>query len=54
MSEVEIVEKLAHALAGKLEPAIPLSIDLWDTATIIAVLLEAGHFVILWENFRKW
>jgi hypothetical protein len=34
MSEVELVEKLAHALAGRLQPAIPLSIDLWDTATI--------------------
>lgn len=34
MSEVELVEKLANALAKQLRPGIPLSVDLWDFATI--------------------
>jgi hypothetical protein len=38
MSETELVEKLAAALA-KLQPAsIPVSIDLWDVATIARFL----------------
>ena len=38
MSEVELVEKLANALAKQLRPAIPLSIDLWDVATVAQFL----------------
>jgi hypothetical protein len=38
MSEIELVTKLAAALAERLRPAIPISIDLWDTATIAQYL----------------
>lgn len=38
MSEVELVEKLAMAVAKQLRPGIPLSIDLWDVATIAQFL----------------
>jgi len=38
MSEVELVEKLAHALADKLRPSIPLAVDLWDVSTVAQYL----------------
>ena len=38
MSEVELVEKLANALAKQLRPGIPLSVDLWDVATVAQFL----------------
>jgi len=38
MSEVELVEKLAHALSERMRPSIPLAIDLWDIATVAQYL----------------
>ena len=34
MSDVELINKLAEALAKHFKPSIPLGIDLWDIATI--------------------
>lgn len=34
MSEIELVDKLADALAKHVQPIIPINIALWDTATI--------------------
>jgi hypothetical protein len=34
----ELIEQLAAALADSIRPQIPLSVDLWDTATIAAYL----------------
>lgn len=36
MSEADLIERLAAALAERLRPAIPLSVDLWDMAMIAA------------------
>ncbi|MYN29207.1 hypothetical protein [Duganella levis] len=38
MNDIEFVDRLAHALAVYVRPAIPLSIDLWDIATIAQYL----------------
>jgi hypothetical protein len=38
MSELNLIEKLADEVAKRLQPVIPLSIDLWDIATIAAFL----------------
>lgn len=38
MSEVDLIEKLAGALAERLRPAIPLSVDLWDVSTVAQYL----------------
>lgn len=38
MSEVELVEKLANAMAKHFRPGIPVSIDLWDVATVAQFL----------------
>lgn len=34
MSDTELIERLANALAERVKPSIPLSIDLWDIAKI--------------------
>jgi len=38
MSENELIQRLSAALAGQLQPPIPVDIDLWDVATIARVL----------------
>lgn len=38
MIEAEFVEKIADAISKLARPAIPLSIDLWDIATIAQYL----------------
>lgn len=34
MSDVDLIERLAEAVAARVKPSIPLAIDLWDIATI--------------------
>jgi hypothetical protein len=34
MSEPDLIERLASAVARHIKPAIPLSIDMWDISTI--------------------
>ena len=38
MSEIELVEKLAHTLFERMRPSIPLAVDLWDIATVAQYL----------------
>lgn len=38
MSEIELIQQMAAAVAQHLQPAIPVNIDLWDVATIARVL----------------
>lgn len=38
ITEIDLIEKLAEAIAKHTRPAIPLSIDLWDIATIAQYL----------------
>jgi hypothetical protein len=38
MSEQELIQQMAAAVAQHLQPAIPVSVDLWDVATIARVL----------------
>lgn len=38
LSESSLIEKLAEEVAKRMQPAIPLSIDLWDIAMIAAFL----------------
>lgn len=38
MPDDEFIQKLAAALAAQLQPPIPVSIDMWDVATIARVL----------------
>ena len=38
MSEVDLVEKLAHAISERMRPPIPLAVDLWDIATVAQYL----------------
>lgn len=38
MSDNELIERLSAALAGQLQPPIPIDIDMWDVATIARVL----------------
>jgi hypothetical protein len=45
MSEVELVEKLAHALSERMRPSIPLAIDLWDIATVAQYLKREAKVV---------
>jgi len=45
MSDDEFIQKLAAALAAKLQPPIPVSIDLWDVATIARVLKRSESMV---------
>ena len=37
MSQIELVEKLAHALSKRMRPLIALAVDLWDIATVGAI-----------------
>lgn len=34
MTEIDLIERLAQAIAKHTKPIIPLSVDLWDMATI--------------------
>lgn len=45
MSEVELVEKLAHALSERMRPSIPLAVDLWDIATVAQYLKRDAKVV---------
>ncbi|MRV72513.1 hypothetical protein GJ700_12415 [Duganella sp. FT92W] len=36
MSETDLIERLAAAVAEHLKPAIPLAVDLWDMAMVAA------------------
>jgi hypothetical protein len=38
MSESELIQQMAAAVAQHLLPAIPVNVDLWDVATIARVL----------------
>jgi hypothetical protein len=38
MSESELIQQMAAAVAQHLQPAIPVNVDLWDVATIARVL----------------
>lgn len=38
MSEIALIERLAEAIEKRMKPAVPLSIALWDIATIGAYL----------------
>lgn len=38
MSETELIQQMAAAVAQHLQPAIPVHVDLWDVATIARVL----------------
>ena len=38
MSEAELIQQMAAAVAQHLQPAIPVSVDLWDVSTIARVL----------------
>lgn len=38
MSDVDLIERLAEAVAQRMTPSIPLAVDLWDIATIAAYL----------------
>jgi hypothetical protein len=37
-TEIDLINRLATALAKQIRPPIPLEVDLWDIATIAAVL----------------
>ena len=38
MSDIDLIERLADAVAQRMNPSIPLAVDLWDIATIAAYL----------------
>lgn len=38
MSENELIQQMAAAVAQHLQPAIPVQIDMWDVATIARVM----------------
>ncbi|OEZ85610.1 hypothetical protein JAB8_37920 [Janthinobacterium sp. HH106] len=38
MTDVDLIERLADAVAQRMAPSIPLAVDLWDIATIAAYL----------------
>lgn len=37
ISETELIQQMAAVVAQHLQPAIPVSVDLWDVATIARV-----------------
>lgn len=45
MSEHDLIDRLAAALAERTKPAIPISIDLWDISTI-AQFLKRNESVV--------
>lgn len=45
MSESDLIERLADAVATRVKPVIPLSIDLWDIATIAQYLKREPQVV---------
>lgn len=45
MNEIELITKLASALAKQLRPIIPIDIDLWDVETIAHVLKRSDDQV---------
>ncbi|MBN9093919.1 MAG: hypothetical protein J0I27_11595 [Pandoraea pnomenusa] len=46
MTEIELIDRLAEALADRIAPAVPLSVRLWS-ATTIAGYLDRSPSVIL-------
>lgn len=38
MSDADIIERLAAAVAERIKPTVPLNIDLWDIATIASYM----------------
>jgi len=38
MSEQEMIQQVAAAIAAQLQPPVPVQIDMWDVATIARVL----------------
>lgn len=45
MSEVELLDRLADAVAKRVQPALPVAIDLWDVEAIGAFLKRAPKVV---------
>lgn len=45
MNDVELITKLADALAKHFKPSIPLGIDLWDIATVAQFLKRDASVV---------
>lgn len=45
MSEVDLIDRLAEAVAKRIAPTIPLEKDLWDTAHIAAYFKRAPFSV---------
>ncbi|WEF34914.1 hypothetical protein [Pseudoduganella chitinolytica] len=45
MTDTTLIERLAEAVAQHIRPAIPLSVDLWDIATIAAYLKRSPQQV---------
>lgn len=44
-SDIDLIERLALAVAALVKPAIPLSVDLWDIATIAQYLKREPQVV---------
>jgi hypothetical protein len=44
-SDHELIKQLIEALGGLTKPAIPVEIDLWDTATVAAYLKRSDAVV---------
>ena len=45
MSEQEMIQQVAAALAAQLQPPVPVQIDMWDVATIARVLKRSESMV---------
>ena len=45
MSETDLIERLANAVAKHITPPMPIEIDLWDTATIATYLKRSPGVV---------
>lgn len=45
MSEQEMIQQVAAAIAAQLQPPVPVQIDLWDVATIARVLKRSENQV---------
>lgn len=45
MSDADLIDKISAALADRLIPALPISVDLWDMKTIAAYLKRSPDSV---------
>lgn len=45
MSETDLIERLADAMAKHMTPPLPVAVDLWDIKTIAAYLKRAPDVV---------